>query len=184
MGDVLFKTAEKALDVFKWAGGQKHMLFKEVIDPLYNDLQGAVENYSNLWMTARQQAEKAVQETTLDLGAESQMRAELMSLRQQMYFFRRKVAGIAMRLSRRDEAPLQSFGRLILELFTYKIEDETYKSDFGRLVEHLEEFVGPGYQEKLRAALPDIKRIQLHIQQIWARIVDQYAEFQIQSVGR
>ncbi|MFM0610242.1 hypothetical protein PQR05_37765 [Paraburkholderia sediminicola] len=184
MSDVLFKTAEKALDVFKWVGGQKHMFFKDVIDPLYKDLQGVVENYSKLWMTARQQAEKAVHGATLDPEAESQMRIELMSLRQELYFFRRKVAGIATRLSYRDEAPLQSFGRLILELFTYRIEDQTYKSDFGRLVEHLEEFSGADYQEKLRAALPEIKRIELHIQQIWARIVDQYGELQIQSVGR
>jgi hypothetical protein len=35
MSDLLIKGAQKALDVLKFIGDQKHALFKEVIDPLY-----------------------------------------------------------------------------------------------------------------------------------------------------
>ena len=79
---------------------------------------------------------------------------------------------------------IQSFGRLILELFVYRVEDHTYKSDFGRLVEHLEDLTGSSYQEKLRECLPEIRKAQLHIQQTWARLVDQYGELRIQCVNR
>jgi Mg2+ and Co2+ transporter CorA len=178
----LFKGVELALSEYRHKEAQKRAFFTGIIEPLFNDLNVAVNNYEKLWIAVKAQAEKVAKSRTIDASTEGEMRNDLESLRQDMYGFRRAVAGIAHGLTQLAEVENQDFGRLILELFVFKVEDDEYKSDFGRLVERLEALSSISYQATLRDALPEINAAQHHVRRTWQKLVDHYGKLRIRSL--
>ncbi|SAL00175.1 hypothetical protein AWB80_07806 [Caballeronia pedi] len=182
--DLLLKAAEKAIDVLRFRSSQRVQFVQQVLQPAFRDLETAIADYDQLWTHLRIRIEDLSQSEVIDAELLRKLRADVVTMRQTKLIERRKVAGLAKRLSESPEVEISSFGRNILNIFELLPGAEGSDSRFGVVAEKMKTCHGGNCQTFLAGVACDAERDQVDLRKHWAELSDEYHRLLVNALHR
>jgi hypothetical protein len=175
--DAFIKLADRIINLEKTKREDKQQAFKEIVEPLFVQLQPVAENYIAIFRKAKQ---NLIENSDNDL---SKILDEIRGLREEMQLTRSTVTTMAMQIHKMyKDSDISEFAGRIMEFFDVSITGESsFRATYSMgLVRRIEIVMAHRGEKKI---LNDYINYTLDIlEEHWDRIGKSYARVKINSL--
>ena len=175
--ELLLKAIDKAIQLFTVRVESKRRVFKEIVEPLFRDLEPVVENYF-LIFNGSIEVVKAAKPGELQEAV-----AKIKALREQMLVARVKVQQLADTIaSTSKDKQLLEFSNRVLALFYCTRHSSSKASRSTVFVELLDDLLVSDLGLVKGHLVDSIQRTKDEIAHAWLRVSQTYAGLRLESV--